>query len=311
MVSATRADALSAPAAPAREQTRARYPDRVGFTERAGGRIFWEAYGAGDPAIVFVPPWQIVHSRVWKAQIPDFARRHRVIAWDNRGNGRSDRPRDPMVHVTRERAANLLAVMDDAGVDAAVLVGVSSSSGPMVVVAAEHPERTLGLVFICPSSPFGSPGPKGSAPFEAPLTDDAGWNKENIHFWRRDMAAYLEHFFGEAFPERHSTKQIDDGIEWAMSTDMETLAATVRTPRTLDEATFAALCSAIRAPALVIQGTDERISDVTQGMGLAAAIPGAVTTLVEGGGHLVHARDPVRVNLMIRSFLSTLPGAPR
>ena len=125
------------------------------------------------------------------------------------------------------------------------------------------------------------------------------------------MAAYLEHFFGEAFPERHSTKQIDDGIEWAMDTDVETLAATVRTPRTLDEATFAALCSAIRAPALVIQGTDERISHVTQGMWLAAAIPGAVTTLVEGGGHLVHAREPVRVNLSIREFLSTLPGAPQ
>ena len=106
----------------------------TGVVERDGGRVSWEAYGAGEPPIVFVPPWQVVHSRTWKAQIPDFARRHRVIAWDNRGNGRSDRPRDPMVHVTRERAANLIAVMDAAGVAAAVLVGVSSSSGPMTVL---------------------------------------------------------------------------------------------------------------------------------------------------------------------------------
>ena len=114
---------------PAREQMRARYPDIEGVVERDGGRIAYEVYGAGDPPIVFVPPWQIVHSRIWKAQIPDFARRHRVVAWDNRGNGRSDRPTDPVAHMTRERAANLGAVMDAAGVRAAVLVGLSSSSG--------------------------------------------------------------------------------------------------------------------------------------------------------------------------------------
>ncbi len=83
-----------------REQSRARYPDRTGFVERPGGRIAYEVYGSGDPPIVFVPPWQIVHSRIWKAQIPDFARRHRVVAWDNLGNGRSDRPLDPLVHTT-------------------------------------------------------------------------------------------------------------------------------------------------------------------------------------------------------------------
>src|SRR5919109_2500857 len=110
------------------EQTRARYPDVVGVVQRDGGRIAWEAYGQGDPPIVFVPPWQIVHSRVYKAQIPDFARRHRVIAWDNRGNGRSDRPTDPAAHTTLERASNLEAVMDAAGVEAAVLVGLSSAS---------------------------------------------------------------------------------------------------------------------------------------------------------------------------------------
>ena len=260
--------------------------------------------------MVFVPPWQVVHSRTWKAQIPDFARRHRVIAWDNRGNGRSDRPRDPMVHVTRERAANLIAVMDAAGVAAAVLVGVSSSSGPMTVLGAEHPERVLGLVFICPASPFGEPSYKGSASFEEHLQEDDGWNTENIHFWRRNFGAYLEHFFGEAFPEPHSTKQVDDGIGWGMETDVETLAATVRTPRTLDDPTFTAMCAAIRAPTLVIQGTFERVSHVSQGIGLAAAIPGARLELIDGGGHLVHAREPVRVNLLIRDFVRRLEATP-
>ena len=257
---------------------------------------------------MFVPPWQIVHSRIWKAQIPDFARRHRVVAWDNLGNGRSDRPLDPLVHTTRARAANLGAVMDAAEVPAAVLVGLSSASGPMVVLASEHPERVLGLVFVCPAAPIGDPGRFAEIVFEERLDTDHRWAKENIHFWRRDYRAYLEFFFSEAFPEAHSTKQFEDGVGWGLETDPESLAATKRAPPTVDPDTFTRMCASIRAPALVIQGTDERLSHLTQGVGLAQAIPGARLELIDGGGHMVNARDPIRVNLLIRDFIRTLRG---
>jgi pimeloyl-ACP methyl ester carboxylesterase len=290
-----------------REQSRARYPDRTGFVERPGGRVAYEVYGSGDPPIVFVPPWQIVHSRVWKSQIPDFARRHLVVAWDNLGNGRSDRPLDPAAHTTLARTANLAAVMDAADVPRAVLVGLSSASGPLIAFAAQHPERVLGLVFICPAAPFGEPISGDDVPFEEPLPDDDGWHKRNIHFWRRDYPAFLEFFFGEAFPASHSTKQIEDAVGYGLDTDAEALAATLRTPRTVDLATFTRMCAAIRAPTLVIQGTDERISHVTQGIGIALAVPGARLELIEGGGHIANARDPVRVNVLIRDFLRQLP----
>ena len=64
---------------PRTEPMRARYPDEAGFVERAGGRVHWEAWGAGDPPIVFVPPWQVVHSRTWKFQVPTFARRASTV----------------------------------------------------------------------------------------------------------------------------------------------------------------------------------------------------------------------------------------
>ena len=288
--------------------SRARHPDATGVVERDGGRVAWEAFGSGEPPIVFVPPWQIVHSRVWRAQVPDFARRHRVVAWDLRGNGRSDRPTDPMVHTTRSRAADLEAVMDAAGVESSVLVGLSSASGPMMVFVDDHPERVLGMVFVCPSSPFGTPGP-GAESFEEPLADDEGWNKENVHSWRRDFAAYLEFFFAEAFPEAHSTKQREDAVGWGLDTDVESLAMTVRAPRTVDLPTLTAMCASVRCPVLVIQGTDDRISHVTQGSGLADAIPGARLEILEGSGHIPNARDPVRVNLLIRAFISELARA--
>ncbi len=288
----------------ASEQTRARYPDIEGVVERDGGWIAYEAYGAGDPPIVFVPPWQIVHARIWKAQIPDFARRHLVVAWDNRGSGRSDRPTDPVAHTIRARAANLGAVMDAVGARAAVLVGLSSSSGPMIMFAHEHPERVLGLAFICPVSLFGEPGRSWHVRFEDRLASDEGWNRENIHFWRRDYRAYLEFFFGQAFGEPHSTKQIEDGVGYGLDTDPESLAATKRAPPVLDLESLTAMCGEIRVPTLVIQGTDDRITDVSQGIGLGRAIPGARVELLAGGGHIVNARDPVRVNLLLRDFVA-------
>jgi len=68
-------------------------------------------------------------------------------------------------------------------------------------------------------------------------------------------------------------------------------------------------CAGMRTPVLVIQGTDERISHLTQAIGLAHAIPGARLELIDGGGHIVNAREPVRVNLLIRDFIRTL-GRP-
>jgi hypothetical protein len=48
-----------------REQTRARYPDMDGHIERDGVRVFYEVYGAGEQTVLFMPTWEIVHSRTW------------------------------------------------------------------------------------------------------------------------------------------------------------------------------------------------------------------------------------------------------
>ena len=77
---------------PAREQTRARYPDDSGYVERDSVRVHYEVYGSGEPTVLLLPTWALIPSRHWKMQIPYLARHCRVLTFDGRGNGRSDRP---------------------------------------------------------------------------------------------------------------------------------------------------------------------------------------------------------------------------
>src|ERR671923_2628844 len=91
--------------APPAEQTRARYPDSEGYVERDGVRVFYEVYGEGEPTVLLLPTWTLVHSRQWKMQIPYLARHCRVVTFDPRGNGRSDRPNEADAYAEREFAA--------------------------------------------------------------------------------------------------------------------------------------------------------------------------------------------------------------
>ncbi len=57
---------------------RAKMPDKEGVVTRDGVRLSYEVYGDGPETMVFIPPWSIVHSRVYKAQVPYFSERFRV-----------------------------------------------------------------------------------------------------------------------------------------------------------------------------------------------------------------------------------------
>ena len=132
---------------PVREQTRARYPDEEGYIERDGVRVFWERYGEGEPTILLPPTWEIVHSRCWKMQIPFLARHTRVITFDPRGNGRSDRPTNYEAYTRPSSPPTPSRSLDAVGVDRAVIVGWCDM-GESLLLAAEHPERVAGLVLI-------------------------------------------------------------------------------------------------------------------------------------------------------------------
>jgi pimeloyl-ACP methyl ester carboxylesterase/predicted glycosyltransferase len=290
------------------EQTRARYPDEEGYVQRDGVRVFWERYGDGRPAILLPPTWEIVHSRFWKAQIPYLARHATVVTFDPRGNGRSDRPDGYEAYARREFAADALAVLDAAGVDRAVVVNWCDM-GESLILAAEHPERVAGLVFIAPPMSPREPD-RGVYPFDADPGTDEGWAKETRGYWLRDWSGYLEFFFATCFTEPHSTKQVEDCVGWALDTEMETILAGFRGWETkiIDPAEVAALGRRVRCPVLVIHGTDDAQSEAWRGEELANLLGGRLL-LLEGAGHGPHARDPVKVNSAVAAFAGIDRGA--
>jgi pimeloyl-ACP methyl ester carboxylesterase/predicted glycosyltransferase len=289
----------------AREQTRARYPDEEGFVEREGVRIFWERYGEGEPTILFPPTWELVHSRCWKMQIPYFARHGRVVTFDPPGNGRSDRPRDAAAYERSEVAGYALAVLDAARVERAVVVAWCDM-GESLILAAEHPERVSGLVFIAPALPVGE-REVAEFPFDEELDTDDGWAKENRYYWLRDWRGYVEFFISKMFTEPHSTKPIEDAVAWGLETDAETLLASFHgwDTKELDPTTTFELCARVHCPALVVQGTADELVEPERARAFASEL-GAAVVLLEGSGHGPHARDPVKVNALVREFTESI-----
>ncbi len=289
------------------EQTRARYPDEEGYVERDGVRLFWEVYGQGEQTVLLLPTWSIIHSRHWKAQIPYLARHFRVLTFDGRGNGRSDRPDGVMSYVEREFALDTLTVMDATETDTAALVGLSCGTLWGILLAADHGTRIDGAAFIGPAVQLAPPHPERTIySFDEELETDEGWAKYNRHYWLRDYRGFLEFFFGRCFTELHSTKQIEDCVAWGQETSPETLTETLEALNLCSLERFRDTCARVDCPVLVIHGDADAIRPHAQGAALAEVTGGRLVTLA-GSGHGPHARDPVKVNLLIREFVESLP----
>jgi len=290
---------------------RACQPVADGYVERDGVKVHYELFGAGEPTGLLLPTWSIIHSRHWKMQVPYLARHCRVLTFDGRGNGRSDRPTEPEAYAESEFAADALAVMDATQTPRAVIVGFSMGAHRGLLLAADHPERVQAAVFIGPNYPGGGQpvAERTLYSWEEELDTDEGWAKHNRHYWLRDYQGYLEFFMSRMFTEPHSTKPAEDGVGWGLDTTGETLALTYLAPF-MEPEEARELAGRVRCPVLVIHGEDDAHSSATRGIALAEHTGGRLV-LLEGSFHAPHVRDPVRVNLLLRDFIKPAPPPRR
>ena len=290
---------------------RAKLPSKEAFVKRDGVNISYEIYGDGPETMIFLPPWTIVHSRVYKAQLPYFSERFRCIAYDGRGNGKSDRPADVAAYSLDNYVADALAVMDATETSAAILVGLSLAGLHSCVLAAYHPQRVKGAILagtaatIGPNYPYLLP-----KHFFAKRECFEGWDKYNREYWMANYPDFAEHFIRNIFSEPHSTKQIEDGIDWANDTTGPVQAKTVEArsiapPFDVSEAMY----RKIGCPMLMIHGDNDQIQPYQRALAVAEAT-GAELVTFEGGGHNPLGRYPAKCNALIVDFLDRKLGMP-
>lgn len=249
-------------------------------------RIAWESTGEGSPLLLIQG---LGYGRWgWEPIVPGLAARHRVICFDNRGIGESDKPDGP--YTAAQMAGDALQVLDEAGIERAHVLGASLGGMIAQELVATAPERVDRLVLCCttPGGPNAVPIPEvtlrlfAEAPSLAPEVA---------------LRRFVENALGEDPP----TELVD-----------ELFARRVANPP--DQAGWQAQAAAgmgfqgvdveITAPTLILSGTADNVVDHRNAELLAARIPGARVELLVGTGHLFFWEQPAESVRLINDFLA-------
>jgi pimeloyl-ACP methyl ester carboxylesterase len=317
-VNAIAVEPRPAPSTPAVDGARAVEPTETGYVEREGVRTYYEVHGDGPETIVMLPTWTIFHSRLWKPQIPYLSRRYRVVSFDGRGGGRSDKPARPEDYAVEQIARDALAVMDATGTDSAALIGASRSAQWALWLATERPERVRALALFCPFFPASARSvhmrlllnPRLNGLVMRPLPAYPGWLKFNPNYMTRDYEGFLRWFVTRVNSDPHSTRPVESLTAYGLETTGAVASATVGSPQFRTRRELLARARGVRCPTLVIHGTRDRITPYSDGK-LLARTAGGELVAVPGGGHAIMARYPALMNTILRRFLEATTAEGR
>jgi 3-oxoadipate enol-lactonase len=249
-------------------------------------RIAWTSTGAGDPLLMIqglgYGGWG------WDAVVPGLAERFRVLTFDNRGIGGSDKPPGP--YTAREMAADAFQVLDEAGVERAHILGASLGGMIAQEVTVLAPQRVRRLVLCCTT-----PGGADGVPMPAVTTrlfQEAATLAPDVALRR-----FVENALGTDPPEA----LVDElyARRLANPPDPEGWQA-----QAAAGTTFPGVDRAISAPTLVLHGTEDNVVDSRNAQVLGALIPGAVVELFPGAGHLFFWEQPDTFVRIVEEFLA-------
>ena len=114
--------------------------------DRAGVKIHYEVHGKG-PTILLSHGYSST-SRMWDDQVAALKDRYRVIVWDFRGHGETDYPADASQYSEALTVGDMLALLDLAGANKAIVAGLSLGGYMSLAFHASHPERVRALMLV-------------------------------------------------------------------------------------------------------------------------------------------------------------------
>lgn len=274
----------------------------VSFCRSSDGvSIACASVGAGAP-LVKAANW-LTHveydwdSPAWSPLLHWLAERRRLIRYDGRGTGLSDRTVADISFAGFVR--DFGAVVDAINVDRFAVLGISNGASVAIDYAARHPERVSKLIllgaYVQGRNRRGSPTEKEkAATFLSMLRH--GWGDENSVF----MRAFASVFIPSGSPEQ---------IKWFA--DLQRITASAenaeRIRRVCDDIDVLSVLSRVRMPTLVLHCRQDGVVPLEQGRMIAAAIPDARFVTLESDNHVLLAGEPAWPRFLqeIESFLHT------
>ena len=248
-------------------------------------KIAWEERGDGAPLLLIqglgYGRWS------WEPLVPGLAERYRVLWFDNRGIGDSDKPEGP--YTARLMADDARQVLDEAGVERAHVLGASLGGMIAQEVAAGTPERVDKLVLCCTT-------PGGAA--TVPMPDVTVQLFAEAATLAPDVA--LRRFVVNALGANPPEELVEELYQLRLANPPDAAGWQAQAAAGL---TFAGVDAAINAPTLVLTGTEDNVVDHRNADVVAARIPGARVERLSGAGHLFFWEQPDACVRIISEFL--------
>jgi pimeloyl-ACP methyl ester carboxylesterase/DNA-binding winged helix-turn-helix (wHTH) protein len=245
-----------------------------------GVRLAYAIGGQGRP-LVRTAHWLSHVGHDWESPVyhhllSDLSRRYRLVRYDHRGNGLSDRA-VPEISL-RTLVTDLETVVDAAGLERFALLGMSMGGPVSIAYATRHPERLSHLVLY---GTFAK-GTFTDAETEAMAT----LMKEH---WGRSNPAFRQMFTTGAMPDATPAEQ-----NWFNEQQLLTTSAdnVVRILRSIHAVDVTEMLSQIRVPTLVLHAREDGTIPLEAGRSMAARIPGARFVQLEGRNHMLLGHDP-------------------
>jgi 3-oxoadipate enol-lactonase len=253
-----------------------------------GAWIAFDVAGdGGDPVVLLSGQ---ANSRHWWDPVrADFAREHVTIAVDALGTGESDAPRDAE-YSTRRFAADVVAVLDDLGLERVHLYGTSMGGKVALWVALDRPDRVAALVLGC-TSPGGAGGRVAAPEVLARLAGPPAAARE----------ALIDLMYTPAYRRSHP------GPYSVLGDDSMTPSARRGHRRASAEHDAWAQLDRIVAPTLVLQGTDDLFCPPENATAIAGRIGGAELRVIDGARHAYFDEFRVTAGEAVLRFIDRHP----
>jgi 3-oxoadipate enol-lactonase len=267
------------------------------IARREDAELYCESTGAGAPVLLVMGLG--MNATGWWRTVPVLAEAGlRVLAFDNRGVGRSNRPKGP--YTVAQMADDCAAVLDAAGEESAHVYGISLGGMIAQELALRHPGRVRSLV-------LGATTPGGSR--------SAGAQPAVLEFFERRAGmpaeeavwASVPYNYGPDTRARHA-QRIGEDIAQRLRFPIEPEPYVAQLGAAMGHDAHNRL-GAIEAPTLVVHGEADVMVPPGNGALLAEGIPGAQLSLWPGAGHLYPTDEP-RADAAVAEFLLSAPSSP-